>query len=152
MKAHAGIAENLPFPRAILREESFADTTSSGMQSLTQHMLHFCVLKRKRNLLDDSSRPGDLTIRSWARSRGKEKTAFDITEVSPLHQDVRAHAFNNPDLVLQRSREAKFRIYEGKLPPEVGFIPLVVTTLVLGRTTLVQTFVKLCPTKVGTLQ
>ena len=84
--------------------------------------------KEERNLLDDSSRPGDLTIRGWARSRGKEKTAFDITVVSPLRQDVRAHAFNDPDLVLRKSREAKFRKYEGKLPPEVGLIPLVVST------------------------
>ena len=53
---------------------------------------------------------------------------FDITVVSPLRQDVRAHAFNDPNVVLQRSREAKFRKYEGKLPQEVGLIPLVVTT------------------------
>ena len=83
--------------------------------------------KEERNLLDDDSRPGDLTIRGWARSRGKEKTAFDITVVSPLRQDVRAHAINDPKVVLQRSREAKFRKYEGKLPPEVGLIPLVVS-------------------------
>ena len=70
----------------------------------------------------------DISIRGWARSRGKEKTAFDVTVVSPLRQDVRAHAFNDPRLVLKKSREGKFRKYEGKLPPEVGLIPLVVTT------------------------
>ena len=84
--------------------------------------------KEERNLLNDDSRPGDITIRGWARSRGKEKTAFDITVVSPLRQDVRAHAFHDPKVVLQRSREAKFCKYDGKLPPEVDLIPLVVTT------------------------
>ena len=84
--------------------------------------------KEERNLLNDDSRPGDITIRGWARSRGKEKTAFDITVVSPLRQDVRAHAFHDPKVVLQRSREAKFCKYDGKLPPEVGLIPLVITT------------------------
>ena len=44
--------------------------------------------KEERNLLDDASRPGDISIRGWARSRGKEKTAFDVTVVSPLRQDV----------------------------------------------------------------
>ena len=49
--------------------------------------------REDRNLLDDDSRPGDQTISDWASSRGKEKiAAFDITVVSPLHQDVRALA------------------------------------------------------------
>ena len=87
----------------------------------------FCIFigieqKEERNLLDDSSRPGDISIRGWARSRGKEKTAFDITVVSPLRRDARAHSFNNPKCVLQKSREAKFRKYEGKLPPEIALI------------------------------
>ena len=43
-------------------------------------------------------------------------------------RNAHAHAFNDPSLVLQKSREAKFKKYEGKLPPEVGLIPLVVTT------------------------
>ena len=84
--------------------------------------------KEERNLLDDSSRPGDITIRGWARSRGKEKTAFDVTVVSPLRQDVRSHSMLDPGLVLRKSREAKFKKYEGKLPPEVALIPLVVTS------------------------
>ena len=84
--------------------------------------------KEERNMLDDASRPGDITIRGWARSRGKEKTAFDVTVVSPLRQDVRGHAFHDPNLVLVKSREAKFKKYEGKLPPEIALIPLVVTT------------------------
>ena len=74
------------------------------------------------------TRPGDLTIRGWGRCRGKEKTAFDITVVSPLRQDVRAHAFHDGKVVLQRSREAKFRKYENKFPPEIGLVPLVVST------------------------
>ena len=41
---------------------------------------------------------------------------------------VRAHAFNDRCIVLQRSREAKSRKYDGKLPPEIGLIPLVVST------------------------
>ena len=61
--------------------------------------------KEERNLLNDDSRPGDITICGWAQSRGKEKTAFDITVVSPLRQDVRAHAFHDPKMVLHRSRQ-----------------------------------------------
>ena len=94
----------------------------------TAHAALLRPQKEERNLLDDSSRPGDISIRGWARSRGKEKTAFDITVVSPLRLDARAHSFNNPKYVLQKSREAKFKKYEGKLPPEIALIPLVVST------------------------
>ena len=47
----------------------------------------------------------------------------------PVHQTVHLGR-NQADykVVLERSREAKFRKYEGKLPQEVGLIPLVVST------------------------
>ena len=48
--------------------------------------------------------------------------------MSPRRQDVRAYSTQDPRLVLQKSREAKFKKYEGKLPPEVALIPLVVIT------------------------
>ena len=85
--------------------------------------------KEERRLLDDDSRPGDVTFeRPWPLRPGKAKIAFDVTVVSPLRQDARANPFNPASYVLDKAREAKFRKYEGKLPREIGLIPLPVST------------------------
>ena len=85
--------------------------------------------KEERNLLDDRSRPGDITFeRSWPHCPGKTKIALDVTVVSPFRQDSRSHSATDATFVLRKAREQKFRKYDGKLPFGVGLIPLPVTT------------------------
>ena len=86
--------------------------------------------KEERNLLDDSSRPGDITIeRPWPLLRGKPKIAFDVTVTSPLRQDVRHVVIAYPKAPLEKAREAKYRKYMDKLPNDIGLIPLAVSTI-----------------------
>ena len=86
--------------------------------------------KEERNLLDDASRPGDITIeRPWPLHRGKPKIAFDVTVTSPLRQDIRHLVLDSPKAPLEKAREAKFRKYRDKLPSDIGLIPLAVTTV-----------------------
>ena len=80
-------------------------------------------------MLDDSSRPGDITIdRSWPLRPGKSKIAFDVTVTSPLRRDVWANSLQSATYALEKAREAKFRKYDGKLPNHVGLVPLAVST------------------------
>ena len=85
--------------------------------------------KEERNLLDDRSRPGDITFeQSWRLCPGKMKIALDVTVASPFRQDSRSHSAADATFVLQKAREHKFRKYEDKLPLGVGLVPLPVTT------------------------
>ena len=82
------------------------------------------------SILDDSSRPGDITIeRPWPLLRGKPKIAFDVTVTSPLRQDVRHVVIAYPKAPLEKAREAKYRKYMDKLPNDIGLIPLAVSTI-----------------------
>ena len=85
--------------------------------------------KEERNLLDDLSRPGDISIECpWPHARGKAKVAFDVTVASPLRQDSRHLTLHNPSAVLEKARIGKFRKYGDKIPPEIALVPLAVTT------------------------
>ena len=85
--------------------------------------------KEERNLLDDRSRPGDITFeQSWRLCPGKMKIALDVTVASPFRQDSRSHSAADATFVLRKAREHKFRKYEDKLPLGVGLVPLPVTT------------------------
>ena len=57
--------------------------------------------KEEHNPLDDSSRPGDISIECpWPHLRGKAKVTFDVTVASPLRQDSRHLTLLNPNAVL----------------------------------------------------
>ena len=106
------------------RHDKLVDVIHERAQSALLH-----PRKEERNLLVDRSRPGDITFeKSWPLYSGKTKIAMDVTVASPFRQDSRSHSATDASFVLRKAREHKFHKYEGKLPPDVGLIPLPVTT------------------------
>ena len=105
------------------RHDKLVDVIHERAQSALLH-----PRKEERNLID-SSRPVDITFKkSWSLYLGKTKIAMDITVASPFRQNSRSHSATDASFVLRKARKHKFQKYEGKLPSNVGLIPLPVTT------------------------
>jgi hypothetical protein len=85
--------------------------------------------KEERNLLDDASHPGDITIRNWHRSQGRH-TAFDVTVTSPLQQNCIERTVTESKFALEQAANNKFRKCRAACEAkQLAFVPLPVTTL-----------------------
>ena len=84
--------------------------------------------KEERHLLDDSSHPGDITIRHWHRCKGC-LTAFDVTVTSPLRKDLLKKSIDEPCCPLIKASELKRqKCCDACIKAGLAFVPLAVAT------------------------
>jgi hypothetical protein len=84
--------------------------------------------KEEKNLLDDSSRPGDITIPNWHRCQGRP-TAFEVTVTSPLQPSYINRTIADPTIALEEAAEAKYKKCRAACEKKgLAFVPLPVST------------------------
>ena len=87
-------------------------------------------MKEMKNLLDDSSKPGDITLPlGWHRCQGLP-TAFDVTVTSPLQKAFISRTTSEPYIALEKAAERKkLKAQAACTERGLAFVPLPVSTL-----------------------
>jgi hypothetical protein len=103
------------------------DTLRDALFAIAQPAM-LAPKEQEKNLLDDTSRPGDITIPSWHRCQGRP-TAFDVTVTSPLQPSYVKGTIADPTVALEGAAEMKYK--KCKIACEkkgLAFVPLPVST------------------------
>ena len=102
-----------------LRDALFATAQAGGL----------APVKEERHLLDDASRPGDLTIRNWHRCQGRH-TAFDVVVTLPFQLHSLERTAEEPSHSLDHAASLKNKKRRAACDAKLlAFVPLPVTTL-----------------------